>query len=342
MSTLWFYHLFGIRDYRVLGSRIEGDRRVLPLEARLKKFHCSKCGSEDVVRWGSVVRLLHAISKLLQVGWDLVKSIVKRDLHRRYSRPPLRHIRRIAIDEINLGRRFGFCTVVLDLDSGAVIHVGTGRNAAALEPFWRRLKASRARIAAVATDMGGAYRRAVKKHLPRAQLVVDRFHVVMSFNKKITWLLGSESRKARGEGWRALRGVRWILVKRPENLNEQRDELDRLERALQANRNLMIAHYLEEDLDRFWRFKSKAQAAAHLDDWLEVAKASSVAVIRRLARSLTRFRDDLINWYDHRISTSPLESMNGRIRLIQRRAYGYRDREFLALQISAMHDRIYA
>jgi hypothetical protein len=95
------------------------------------------------------------------VGRDLVKDIQKRDLSRRYARPELKHLRRIAIDEIAVAKGHRYLTLVLDLDSGAVVFVGDGKRADALKPFWRRLRPSGANIEAVAMDMSAAYRGAI-------------------------------------------------------------------------------------------------------------------------------------------------------------------------------------
>jgi transposase len=330
-------------------------------EVEIPRLECRECGVTRQVELGFadarvsytrafaryVVSLarhmcLSALAVLLHVGWDLIKSIVKRHLRRRYGRPRLRDVRRIAIDEINLGRRFGFSTIVLDLDSGAVIYVGKGRNAAALDRFWPRLRASRAKIEAVALDMGASYRAAVQQHLPDAVRVVDRFHIVKLLNERLCKLLSSEAKKSRGPQWNALRGMRWIVVKRRDHLSEEAGEVARLKYALEVNERLMVAYYLKEDLDQFWRQETKEKAAAFLDSWLRIARNTSIGHLIIFAQAIGRFRQEMLNWYDYPISTSPLESANGRIRLLQRRAYGYRDREFFTLCIYAMHDRIYA
>ena len=85
----------------------------------------------------------------LNVGWDLVKDVQKRDLSRRYARPKLKHLRRIAIDEIAVAKGHRYMTLVMDLDSGAVVFVGDGKGADALKPFWKRLRPSGAKIEAV-------------------------------------------------------------------------------------------------------------------------------------------------------------------------------------------------
>jgi transposase len=97
------------------------------------------------------------VARHLDVGWDLIKGIQKRDLARRNAKPKPKHLRARAIDEIAVARGHRYLTVVLDLDSGAVVFVGDGKGADALKPFWKRLRPSKAKIEAVAMDMSGAY-----------------------------------------------------------------------------------------------------------------------------------------------------------------------------------------
>ena len=78
------------------------------------------------------------------------------------------------IDEISTGKGHRYVTIVMDLKTGAVVHVGQGKGGDALTLFWKRLRASHARIEAVATDMSPAYIQAVITHLPEATLVFDR------------------------------------------------------------------------------------------------------------------------------------------------------------------------
>ena len=124
------------------------------------------------------------VAQHLGVGWDLIKEIVKRDLARRFAKPKLKHLRHIAIDEIAVAKGHRYLTVVLDLETGAVVFVGDGKGADALKPFWKRFRGSKAKakIKAVAMDMSPAYCQAVRTHLPEAKIVFDRFPVMKLFN----------------------------------------------------------------------------------------------------------------------------------------------------------------
>jgi len=146
------------------------------------------------------------VARHLHVGWDTIKDIQKRYLHRRFNKPKLGKLKRLAIDEIYLGKRSGFLTVVMDLGSGAVIEVAEGKEAAALDPFWKRLKQSQAQIEAVATDMGPAYIKAVRENLPEATLVFDHFHVIKLYNEKLSKLRRAMANEADALGKKRSKG----------------------------------------------------------------------------------------------------------------------------------------
>src|SRR3954454_3719234 len=108
------------------------------------------------------------VANHLGVSWDMIKDIQRRDLSRRYAKPKLKHLRHIAIDEIAIAKGHRYLTVVMDLDSGAVVFVGDGKGADAPKPFWKRLRPGGAKVEAVAMDMSAADRGAVATNLPSA------------------------------------------------------------------------------------------------------------------------------------------------------------------------------
>jgi transposase len=279
----------------------------------------------------------------LGVSWDLVKEIVKGDLQRRFGKPKLRHLRKIAIDEISIGKGHRYLTVVLDLETGAVVHVGHGKGGDALTDFWKRLRSCGAKIQAVATDMSPAYIDAVGTHLPEAVLVFDRFHVVKLFNEKLSNLRRELYRTLKdGLEKDVLKGARWLLLKRPENLDASRNEHQRLEEALRLNAPLATAYYLKEELGEFWEQDSQEEAEAFLLDWILRAESSGIRILHQFARTLRFHAHGLLAYYDYEISTGPLEGVNNKIKTMKRQAYGFRDHQFLILKIYAIHESRYA
>lgn len=159
------------------------------------------------------------VAQHLHISWDVIKEIQKENLQRRFDKPKLKHLRQIAIDEISIGKGHRYLTLVLDLESGAVVHVGQGKGGEALKDFWIRLGRRRAKIEAVAIDMSPAYIEAVRTYLPQATLVFDRFHVIKLYNDKLSDLRRALYHELEdGLEKQVLKGVRWLLLKRPEHL----------------------------------------------------------------------------------------------------------------------------
>jgi transposase len=283
------------------------------------------------------------VARHLGVSWDVIKNIQKRYLKQHYLRPKLKALKQIAIDEITIGRRHQYLTIVLDLISGAVVFVGEGRGSDALLPFWRRLRSSKAKIEAVAMDMSPAYISAVSENLPSARIVFDHFHVIKMFNDKLDELRRKLYRDAdTALGKRVLKGTRWLLLKSPEKLDENRGEINRLKDALELNRPLAIAYYLREDLRQLWLQETRDEAERFLHDWISQAQNSQVPLLTKFAKTLSDRREGLLAYYDFPISNGPLEGTNNKIKTMKRQAYGFRDREFFKLKIMAIHETKYA
>lgn len=283
------------------------------------------------------------VAQHLNVSWDVIKDIQKRHLRKRYSRPRLKRLQQIAIDEISVGKGHQYLTVVLDLRTGMVVFVGDGKGAEALEPFWRRLRASKAKVEAVAIDMSPAYIRAVRENLPGARTVFDRFHIVKLFNEKLSDLRRSLFREARYEGKKnVIKGIRWLLLKNPENLDEDRNEPQRLEKALELNKPLATAYYMKEDLRQIWSQQGRQEAYEFLIDWIWRSGRSGIDMLFRFGRTLAIHMEGILGYYEHRISTGPLEGTNNKIKTMKRQAYGFRDLEFFKLKIMALHMTRYA
>jgi transposase len=358
----------GARDVRPRGH-VERRFRTLPIGSRatfvdlpIPRVECRACGvvRQVAIPFAEVRRsytksferyvlelsrsmTIRDVALHLDVSWDLVKEIQKRDLSRRFAKPKLKHLRRIAIDEIAVAKGHRYLTVVMDLESGAVVFVGDGKGADALKPFWRRLRPSKAEIEAVAMDMSVAYRGAVSTHLPKAKIVFDRFHVVKLFNEKLSDLRRALHREATDMMHKdVLKGTRWLLLKNPENLDANKNEKQRLEEALALNKPLATAYYMKEDLRRFWEQPGKMFATAFLDGWIRRAEASGIKMLQQMGKTLAAHRSGLLAYYEVRITSGPMEGTNNKIKTMKRQAYGFRDQEFFKLKILAIHETKYA
>jgi len=347
-----------VRSFRTVPL---GSKRV-ELEARIPRLACQDCGlvrqaaiafaeprrsySRSFARY--VLELsrhmtIKDVACHLGVSWDVVKEIQKKSLQRRFDKPRLKHVKQIAIDEISTGKGHQYVTIVLDLESGAVLHVGQGKGGDALLAFWRRLRASGAKIEAVATDMSPAYIDAVTTYLPGATLVFDRFHVIKLYNDKLSDLRRHLYRQLADTMQKdVLKGVRWLLLKRPENLDPSRREPERLREALRLNEPLAMAYHLKEQLSEIWEQEDQEMAQALLLDWIVYAESTGIRMLQQFAKTLRSHAFGILAWYDYPISTGPLEGTNNKIKTMKRQAYGFRDPEFLRLKILGIHETTYA
>ncbi len=261
------------------------------------------------------------VARHLSVSWDTIKDIQKPYFKKKFSRPSLRDLRHIAIDEIAVKKGHRYLTVVLDLESGAVVFVGDGKGAEALLPFWKRLSHSPAQIEAVAIDMSPAYMSAVMSHLPKATIVFDHFHVVKLFNDKLSDLRRDLYREAKDDLQKdVLKGTRWLLLKNPQDLDEKKGEKERLDEALRLNQPLYTAYYLKEELREVWTQRGKKQAEKVLNEWIRKASSSGIAILKTMAKTLSAYRSGILAYYDFPISTGPLEGTNNKIKTMKRQS----------------------
>jgi len=219
--------------------------KVIYLELEVQRVGCLDCDSVRQVPLGfadprfsythaferyalelSKHMTIQAVARHLSVSWDVIKDIQKRYLTKRFARPCLKHLQTIAIDEIAVRKGHIYLTVVMDMDSGAMVFVGNGKGADAREPFWKRLKRAGANIEAVAMDMSPVYISAVAEHLPKSAMVFDHFHVIKLFNDQLSTLRRDLYHEAKDLlQKKILKGTRWLLLKNPENLDSGKDEL---------------------------------------------------------------------------------------------------------------------
>lgn len=205
---------------------------------------------EKLVEQLSRLMTLLDVAELTALNWDTVKDIVKRRLRRDYGRIDLKGVRYLSIDEIYVGKRRGFYTLVMDLESGRILWVSQGRGKAGLQGFWPRLRRCRVRIRAVAMDMSGAYWAAVVAALPEAAVVFDKFHIIQLMNQRLDELRRELVREAEGPLKLVIKGTRYLLLTRAANLKDE--QLPMLERALKLNEPLSQAWYLKEELALLW------------------------------------------------------------------------------------------
>jgi transposase len=270
------------------------------------------------------------------LSWDTVKDIIKAHLEKTHGHPRLKELRRLSIDELYLGRQQKFYTLVIDLDSGRIVWVARGRGAEALRRFWRALRMAKARIEAVTMDMSAAYWAAVAEHLPEAAVVFDRFHLVKLVNDKLDDLRRAMVREATGLMKKTVKGLRYLLLMRRENVAQER--LPQLEEALRHNEPLSMGYLLKEALGLLWEQPSRARMQSFLQEWCQWANVSGLRQMQSVAKTLQLHARGILAWWDHRISNGRMEGINNKIRTLLRQTYGLRDERYFQLRLYSLHD----
>ena len=227
---------------------------------------------------------LSDVAQMTLLSWDTVKTIAKTHLAKEYGKPALGHVKYLSIDEIHLGSKIRFFTIVIDLEDGRILWAAPGRGKVALRGFWQRLRMAKAEIKAVAIDMSGAYWSAVLEHLPNAALVFDKFHVIKLMNERLDELRRQMVREAEGPMKLKIKGTRFLLLRNPKNLTA--DQIPKLEEALNLNEPLFLGWYLKEELRELWSQKSRKQMEVFLNDWCEKASHTGIGQMIKMAKTL--------------------------------------------------------
>ena len=156
------------------------------------------------------------VAELTLLSWDAVKTITKTQLAKDSGKPALRDVCYLGIDEIHFSQKKRFHTIVIDLEDGRILWAAAGRGNAALRGLWRRLRAAKTRIQAVATDMGAAYWIAVLEHLPEAALVFDKFPILKLMNERLDDLRREMVREAERPLKLTIKGTRFQFLRNGE------------------------------------------------------------------------------------------------------------------------------
>ena len=259
--------------------------------------------------------------------WD--KDVLQRTL----VSPVLDDIYAILIDETSIGKGHNYLTVVLNADTGEVLHLAEGKKKTSLEGFFEKLSTEqKASIQAVGIDRSGSYQSVVKEQIPHAKIVYDKFHIVSNYNDVIDEIRREEWRQAEEkEDKEFIKGQRFNLFKNPWNLKF--DQKKSLKDLLDMNENLYSAYILKDALKNLWTYTSETWAGKYLDKWIGWANETGIDELIRFAKGLNRDRDGLLSYCKHKITSAKIESFNASIKRIIRKACGYRDMDYLYLKI---------
>ena len=276
------------------------------------------------------------VAVFLGLHWDTVKDIEKKHLKKKFSKIRLKDVKVIGIDELHTGD--GFITIVRDLESGSVLHVGDGKGGVSLDGFVRRLQSSRCKIKAVALDLGPAYSAWAKKYLPEARIVYDHFHLIKLMNEKLDTLRRKTMNDADEEMKQHLKNKRFLFLKNEESLDEESViELDKLKCLFE---DLGVATFMKECLRRIYSLATdEHMAELAFEYWCKLADESGIHCLKTMAKTIRRHMNGILAyWGERQLTSAGMEGFNNKVRWLIRQAYGYRDDEYFKLKIFDLPD----
>ena len=287
---------------------------------------------DDTAAWLVTHCSKSAVRELLRVAWRTVGSIVTRvvaDAEAKTDR--FASLRRIGIDEISYKRGHKYLTVVVDHDTGVLLWAHPGRDEKTLEKFFDRLGAQRcALIRLVSADAAEWVKNVVADRCENAELCLDPFHIVAWATKALDEVRREVWNAARRDGQNAvakeLKNARYALWKNPADLTARQGA--KLASIAQTNQRLYRAYLLKEQLRQVFVLKG-ADGIALLERWLQWARRCRIPSFVKLAKSITQHRVGIEAALTHGLSNARVESVNTKLRLLTRIAFGFRSTEAL-------------
>lgn len=317
---------------------------MVHLRYSIRRVHCPACGrvKTEQVPWAAPgANFTHAfeertaflaqqcsrsaVQQFLRVSWRTVGGIVGRVVGRSLGDfdQRLDRLKHIGIDELSYRRHHEYVTVVVDRERGVVVWSSKGKNAETLRAFFEELGPEGcAAIESVTIDMSQAYISIVEEMAPQARLVFDRFHVQRLVQDALDETRRDEVREAESEmERRALKGTRWALLKNPWNLTNA--DVQTLEELEEANRPIFRGHLLKESFTTILNGRQIHVARGRLEGWIAEAKGSGLGHFARAARTIDRHIDGILEYVRTRYTNGLSEGLNGKVRTITRRAFGF-------------------
>lgn len=255
---------------------------------------------------------------LLRLDWSAAQRIMERAVARGLARRQVEGLRYVGLDEKSFLRGQNYVSVLSDLAQGRVLEVVPGRDEESGRALWESLaEPQRAQVQAAAMDMSAGFAAATRAAAPQVQIVHDKFHVSKLLNEAVDQVRRREVKEDE-----RLKGTRQLWLYNPVNLNEQRQE--DLQRLAEQNSRTARAWLQKENFSGFWMQVGRYAGEGYLQAWYRSAIRCRLEPIKKVARTLQRHAETLLNYFAHPITNAVAEGLNSRIQQIKANARGFR------------------
>jgi transposase len=245
-------------------------------------------------------------------------------------------LRQMGVDEIHLGKKQKFLTVVCNLETGEPLWFGRERKKETLDAFFQEELSRRQRrgIEAACVDMWEPFRLSIEQWAPNCRIVYDKFHIMQHANDAVDEVRRSEFFRKGGRIRGMVKGKRWLLLSRWVNLTPgKRQELNQL---FALNRRVFKAYLLKESLDRLWTYHYEGAMLNYLQRWIDRLRWQRLEPFQKLALMLLKHLDGILNYCRTKVRLGIVEAVNGNIKSILRRGRGYKNLRYLLLKAQRM------
>jgi transposase len=317
-----------------------GDYRTW-LHARLPRVRCPDHGiHQALLPWAlpgtryTIAFERHAIdvlletdvlggSRLLHLSWHEAWHIMERAVARGQKAKKRRIIRRLGVDEKAVAKRHRYVTLVCDLDRATVEYIADDRKKSSLDAYYSSLSKRQLRgIQAVAMDMWEPFITSTVAHVPEGKdkIVFDRFHIMQHMTEAVDKVRKQEHRLLQEQGDDSLKGTKYVWLFSEENLPEHWDE--RLARLQALHLKTGRAWAIKEALRDLWGYQRKGWAMRHWKHWYFWATHSRLEPVVKVARMIHGHLDNVMTYFDHRITNATSEGLNSKIQTVKKTPTG--------------------
>jgi transposase len=258
-------------------------------------------------------------ARLLRISWDEAWNIMERAVERGLRAKKRCIIAHLGVDEKAVAKRHCYVTLVCDLDRATVEYIGDDRKQTSLDAYYQSLsKKQLAGIEAVAMDMWEPFVSSTLVHVPdgASKIVFDRFHVMKHMLEAVDEIRKWEHGLLKTEGDEALKGTKYLWLFSEENLPEPSRERFAALRALHLKTGRAWA--IKESLRDLWAYRSKRWALRHWKRWYFWATHSRLRSVVKVARMIQRHLDNVMTYFEHRITNATSEGLNSKIQTIKK------------------------
>jgi transposase len=278
---------------------------------------------------------LQDVAKEVHLNWKTVK-----ELEKQYMREQLRRVgtpgpKVIGIDEVSIRKGHDYRIVVSDLVRGRPIWFGgKDRSEASLDLFFAWLGSKKSKgIRLAVMDMWKPFRNSTRRNAPQAAILFDKFHIIRHLGEALDQVRKREYARLSGKKREFIKGQKYTLLSHRENLTL--DGRVGLKKLLKANKRLNTAYLLKESFGQLWAYQKEGWARRFFDNWRASLKWQRLKPYEEFAKMIERHWDGIAAFcqLENKVSLGFVEGLNNKIRVIQRRAYGLRDVEYLRLKV---------